>query len=95
MSRPATLPTPLHVTSTETSRAGAAHATSWDRPHPRLTRPHHRRHAHDRPSDGLLLVPYRVLRIGRWGHWPGFTIPVGRAGGVRFTSPCGPFGPIT
>lgn len=35
---PATWPDPQHRTATATSRYGTAHATAWDRLHPRLTR---------------------------------------------------------
>jgi hypothetical protein len=35
---PATWPTPVHSTTTDTTRYGAAHARSWDRLHPKLTR---------------------------------------------------------
>lgn len=35
---PATWPTPAHTTTTDTTRYGAAHARSWDRLHPKLTR---------------------------------------------------------
>jgi hypothetical protein len=35
---PATWPAPHHVTTTQTTRYGTAHATAWDRLHPRLTR---------------------------------------------------------
>jgi hypothetical protein len=35
---PATWPAPQHTTVTDTSRYGTAHAHSWDRLHPRLTR---------------------------------------------------------
>jgi hypothetical protein len=35
---PATWPTPAHTTTTHTTRYGAAHARSWDRLHPKLTR---------------------------------------------------------
>ncbi|WP_308258077.1 NF041680 family putative transposase [Pseudonocardia lacus] len=38
LDRPTTWPTPQHTTRTETTRYGAAVATSWDRVHPRLTR---------------------------------------------------------
>ncbi len=35
---PASWPTPAHATSTDTTRYGTAHARSWDRLHPQLTR---------------------------------------------------------
>ena len=35
---PASWPTPAHTTTTDTTRYGAAHARSWDRLHPKLTR---------------------------------------------------------
>jgi hypothetical protein len=35
---PQTWPTPTHTTTTHTTRYGAAHARSWDRLHPKLTR---------------------------------------------------------
>jgi hypothetical protein len=35
---PATWPTPAHTTTTDTTRYGTAHAQSWDRLHPTLTR---------------------------------------------------------
>lgn len=35
---PATWPAPAHATTTATTRYGGAHARSWDRLHPRLTR---------------------------------------------------------
>ncbi len=35
---PGTWPTPVHATTTDTTRYGAAHAQSWDRLHPTLTR---------------------------------------------------------
>jgi hypothetical protein len=35
---PATWPVPAHTTTTDTTRYGAAHARSWDRLHPKLTR---------------------------------------------------------
>jgi hypothetical protein len=35
---PRTWPTPAHTTTTDTTRYGAAHARSWDRLHPKLTR---------------------------------------------------------
>ena len=35
---PASWPTPAHATTTDTTRFGQAHARSWDRLHPRLTR---------------------------------------------------------
>ena len=35
---PTSWPTPAHATSTDTTRYGAAHARSWDRLHPKLTR---------------------------------------------------------
>jgi hypothetical protein len=35
---PATWPAPAHTTTTVTTRYGAAHARSWDRLHPKLTR---------------------------------------------------------
>jgi hypothetical protein len=35
---PASWPTPAHATTTDTTRYGAAHARSWDRLHPKLTR---------------------------------------------------------
>lgn len=35
---PATWTTPTHTTTTDTTRYGAAHARSWDRLHPKLTR---------------------------------------------------------
>jgi hypothetical protein len=38
LDRPETQPAPQHHTVTETSRYGIAHAASWDRLHPRLTR---------------------------------------------------------
>jgi hypothetical protein len=38
LDKPATWPSPQHMTSTETTRYGTAVATSWDRVHPRLTR---------------------------------------------------------
>jgi hypothetical protein len=34
---PATWPAPVHTTTTDTTRYGAAHARSWDRLHPKLT----------------------------------------------------------
>jgi DDE superfamily endonuclease len=38
LNNPATWPAPQHLTTTQTSRYGAARAASWDRLHPRLTR---------------------------------------------------------
>jgi hypothetical protein len=35
---PTTWPTPAHTTTTDTTRYGSAHAQSWDRLHPKLTR---------------------------------------------------------
>jgi hypothetical protein len=37
-SNPDTWPTPAHATTTDTTRYGTAHARSWDRLHPKLTR---------------------------------------------------------
>ena len=61
LARPASWPPAQHTTSTETTRYGAAIATSWDRLHPRLT---HRTCWLDHDGEP-------VLHVDEFRQWPG------------------------
>ena len=66
LDRPATWPVPQHTTSTDTTRYGAAVATSWDQVHPRLT---HRGCWLDHPGD-LPIIEGTLIRL-QVDHLPG------------------------
>src|SRR5689334_5296482 len=74
LDRPATWPTPQHITSTDTTRYGTAVATSWDRVHPRLT---HRGCWLDHTGE-LPVIEGTLIRL-QVDHLPGDRDQIGRA----------------